>query len=513
MDFLRDISVLVLGLGESGLACAQFAHRSGARLRVADTRANPSGLATVQALNGVHVVLGAFDEHLLDGVAHIVVSPGLSPYQTGVAELLAVAATRGISVGSELEWFMQAVACLPEDHRTVIAITGTNGKTTVTELTTHVCNEAGVKAVACGNISPAMLTALMAAMDAAKASETDQLPTVWVLELSSFQLHYTQTFNPRAAAVLNITQDHLDWHSHMAEYAADKAKVFGEDTLRVLNRDDAAVMALAAAKPAPQANASHKPTAAHSAAPAIAVRTFGLSAPQHAGDMGCVTEGSLNWLSMAVASEAEKKRRKADPIETHTQRLMPADALRIRGSHNHANAQAALLLALAAGVPIAKALHGLRSYAGAPNRCELVAVLNDVEYINDSKGTNVGATVAALHGLGEGRQRLVLIAGGVGKGQDFSPLRAAVGQHCTAVVTIGQAAGEIAAALADCGVALHHAGELVDAVRMAAGLARTGDAVLLSPACASFDQFQHYAHRAQVFIDAVQALPMAGGAV
>jgi UDP-N-acetylmuramoylalanine--D-glutamate ligase len=222
--------------------------------------------------------------------------------------------------------------------------------------------------------------------------------------------------------------------------------------------------------------------------------------------------------------EGGKKRRKAAHIHIHDKtmadandvaitlhKLMPADALRLRGSHNHANALAALLLVQAAGVSIAKALHGLRSYAGAPNRCELVQIINDVEYINDSKGTNVGATVAALQGLSAQRKRLVLIAGGVGKGQDFAPLTPAVAQFCKAVVLIGQAAADLHAAFKDTGVPIHLASDLDTATQQAARLASTGDAVLLSPACASFDMFKSYAHRAQVFVAAVQALAAEGG--
>jgi UDP-N-acetylmuramoylalanine--D-glutamate ligase len=445
-------------------------------------------------LQGVDVVLGALTPALLDGIQVLVMSPGLAPTAPDVGALLDAAAQRGIAIRSELDWFMAALDELKAESGyapKVLAITGTNGKTTVTELTTHVCNEAGVSAVACGNISPAMLTALMAAQAACIADTAVEMPAVWVLELSSFQLHYTHAFNPTAATVLNITQDHLDWHTSMAEYAADKAKVFGADTVRVLNRDDATVLAMRSKD--------------------STVLTFGMSAPSALGDVGCVVEGSLNWLALAVETEPERKRRKADAIQTHTQRLMPADALRIRGSHNHSNALAALLLAQCSGVSIAKALHGLRTYAGAPNRCELVSVIDDVEYINDSKGTNVGATVAALMGLGEGRNRLVLIAGGVGKGQDFSPLRDPVMQTCKAVITIGQAAPHIAQALHDSGVAVHAASDLNDALAQASRIAGTGDAVLLSPACASFDMFKSYAHRAQVFVDAVQTLAQEKG--
>lgn len=492
MNFLKDVSVLVVGLGESGLACAQFAHLHGASVTVADTRSQPPGLAAMQALQGVRVVLSELNGSLLDGIAQIVMSPGLSPHQADVVALLQAAKTRGISVCSEIDWFMQALAQLkaqqPYDPA-VLAITGTNGKTTVTELTTHLCNEADVSAIACGNISPAVLSALMHAM------ARNTLPKVWVLELSSFQLHYTRSFNPTAAAVLNLTQDHLDWHADMAEYAADKARIFGADTLRIVNRDDAACMAMLAVEKGQT----------------ITSNTFGLGAPQAVGDLGCAQEGGLNWLVQAQLTELERKRRKADAIETHTQRLMPADALRIRGAHNHANAMAALLLVQAAGVNISKALHGLRSYEGSAHRCETVQIINDVEYINDSKGTNVGATIAALKGLSDSRQRLVLIAGGVGKGQDFTPLAAAVQQHCKAVVLIGQSAQEIQTALQATQVPLTHASDLSDALAQASQLATTGDAVLLSPACASFDMFKSYADRGQQFAAAVQALAQERG--
>ena len=511
MQFLSGASVLVLGLGESGVACAQFAHLHGAHVTVADTRDGalnvPPGLTLVQRLAGLRVVLGAFETSLLSGVSQLVVSPGLSPHRPDVAALLAAAKAQGVVVCSEIDWFMQALKALSASRTdapytpSVLAITGTNGKTTVTELCAHLCTEAGVNAIACGNISPAALTALMDAM------ARNAMPQVWVLELSSFQLHYTQHLTPTAAAVLNLTQDHLDWHADMAEYAADKARIFGENTLKILNRDDPATMAMLGA---PLALKSAK--SAKSAKPApVRTLTFGLDAPSAVGDVGCVQESGLNWLVQAQVTPIERKRRKADLIETHTQRLMPADALRIRGGHNHANAMAALLLVQAAGVPIAQALHGLRSFRGGAHRCEPLHIIGDVEYINDSKGTNVGATIAALNGLGDARQRLVLIAGGVGKGQDFSPLAPAVAQHCKAVVLIGQSAHEIQAALAQCGVPVSLASDLNDAIAQASAACKAGDAVLLSPACASFDQFKSYADRGQQFAAAVRSLALDRG--
>lgn len=491
MNFLNNVSVLVVGLGESGLACAQFAHLHGALVTVADTRTQPPGLAAINALSGVNVVLGDLNEALLDGVSQIVMSPGLSPHQADVAMLLSAAKLKGITVCSEIDWFIQAISELNLKQQyspAVLAVTGTNGKTTVTELTTHLCNEAEMSAIACGNIGPAALAALMSAIVDSK------LPKVWVLELSSFQLHYTQSFNPTAAALLNLTQDHLDWHADMAEYGADKSRVFGEDTVCIINRDDVAVMNIS-----------------KSIANPAKVQTFGLSAPLTAGDVGCIQEGGLNWLVQAHVTELERKRRKADPIETHTQRLMPADALRIRGGHNHANGLAALLLVQAAGVNISKALHGLRSYEGAAHRCESIQIIDDVDYINDSKGTNVGATIAALQGLSEGRQRLVLIAGGVGKGQDFSPLRNVVSQTCKAVILMGESAPQIQEILFETSVPTLAAKDLDDAVVQASALTKAGDAVLLSPACASFDMFKNYSHRGQMFVAAVHALALNKG--
>jgi UDP-N-acetylmuramoylalanine--D-glutamate ligase len=286
------------------------------------------------------------------------------------------------------------------------------------------------------------------------------------------------------AAFLNVTQDHLDWHVDMAEYVADKARIFGRHTLRVLNRDDAALLPLCTPD----------------------THTFGLNPPHKIGDLGVVQDGGMVWLAAAVNADPDRKLKKTESADVAVNRLMPAQALRLRGSHNHSNALAALLLARAAGVGMANMLHGLRSFEVAANRCELLCVINDVEYINDSKGTNVGATVAALNGLGENRQRLILLAGGAGKGQDFAPLQAAVKLQCKAVVCFGQDGANIATAIASAGVPIHRVNTLLEATALAASLASTGEAVLMSPACASFDQFDNYAHRAQVFRNAVAQL-------
>ena len=371
----------------------------------------------------------------------------------------------------------------------VLAVTGTNGKTTVTALTGQLVARAGKTVAVAGNIGPTLLDTLAAHIDAGT------LPEVWVLELSSFQLEGVQGFEPTAATVLNVTQDHLDWHGDMAAYVAAKARIFGSRSVMVLNREDEAVMAM---KPAPVKLAKGQ-------APRSIV-TFGAGMPLRPGDYGIERVHGMAWLVRALEADETQKRKRGAAVEDeeiHIQRLMPADALRIRGRHNALNALAALALATAAGCQLGPMLYGLREYRGEPHRVEPVTIVDEVEFFDDSKGTNVGATVAALSGLGEER-RVVVILGGDGKGQDFAPLAAPVRQYARAVVLIGRDAPLIEAALAATGVSQAHAASMEEAVKLAAGRARPGDAVLLSPACASFDMFKDYAHRAAVFCEAVQ---------
>jgi UDP-N-acetylmuramoylalanine--D-glutamate ligase len=326
------------------------------------------------------------------------------------------------------------------------------------------------------------------------------LPQVWVLELSSFQLDSSEGFEPTAATVLNITQDHLDWHGSMSAYAAAKARIFGDKGLMVLNREDAQVMAM---RPAPIKVKLQRPIER-------ACVTFGGDMPQRPGDFGIEVMNGMTWLVRALEADETRRRRKDAEEELHIQRLMPADALRIRGRHNAVNALAALALASSAGCSLAPMLYGLREYRGEPHRVEAIAVIHEVEYFDDSKGTNVGATVAALQGLGADR-RLVVILGGEGKGQDFTPLAEPVSRYARAVVLIGRDAPLIREALQLSGVAVHEAASMPEAVQQAAGLAQSGDAVLMSPACASFDMFKDYEHRARVFAQAVADLAEAAG--
>jgi len=373
----------------------------------------------------------------------------------------------------------------------VLAVTGTNGKTTVTALTGQLVERAGKRVAVAGNIGPTLLDTLAAHIDAGT------LPDVWVLELSSFQLDGVQGFEPTAATVLNLTQDHLDWHGDMPSYAAAKARIFGAKGLMVLNRDDAGVMAML---PPPVKVKLQRPQ----------IRThitFGSAMPLRPGDYGIERVNGMAWLVRALEADETQKRKRGAVVEEEIflQRLLPADALRIRGRHNAMNALAALALASAADCPLGPMLYGLREYRGEPHRVEPIALIDDVEYFDDSKGTNVGATVAALTGLGEDR-RVVVILGGEGKGQDFEPLAEPVRRCARAVVLIGRDAPLIEQALAATGVSLMHAGSMEEAVRLAAARANPGDAVLLSPACASFDMFKDYEHRAAVFREAVQAL-------
>lgn len=485
---------MVLGLGESGLAMALWLAQAGARLRVADTRPGPERLTVLKdAYPQAEFIPGEFNAALLEDVDLIAVSPGLSPHKE-LAAVLPAAQEKNIPVWGEIEIFAQALAALKAERDyqpKIIAITGTNGKTTVTSLTGQLCRAAGLSVKVAGNISPSALDVLRDAIT------SDELPQCWVLELSSFQLFTTFSLNADAATVLNVTQDHLDWHGDMNAYADAKARIFGPDTVRVLNRNDARSIKMIS--------------------PKAQFTSFGTNLPAEADSLGLSTEHGMQWLMLAVGTEeGEKKKRGKAAAETELfmNRLMPADALKIRGQHNATNVLAALALCRAIGLSLAPLLHAARQYRGEPHRVELIATVGGVDYVDDSKGTNVGATVAAIEGLGQSeRAHLILIAGGDGKGQDFAPLAPAVKHHVRAVMLIGRDGPAIRTALADTGVTLTDCWTLEQAVQRAAEIASEGDTVLLSPACASFDMFKDYGHRAQVFADAVHELAASRGEV
>lgn len=546
MHSLQGVSVLVLGLGASGLALARWCVRSGAQVTVADTRAQPPQWPALQAeCPQVRLVSGPLTAQLLQGgaVRAVFRSPGLAPHET--APVLDAARAAGLWVGSELDVFAAVLAQWRDTigyTPAVLAITGTNGKTTVTSLTAQLVARAGKTVQVAGNIGPTLLDTLGAAWLAAQAAvpaqqatageagqaddadDADQangaapaqpltlaqaLPQVWVLELSSFQLDGCEGFEPTAATVLNLSQDHLDWHGSMAHYGAAKARIFGNSALMVLPQEDEAVQAMwqqaQARMPAP----TTKDKRAH--APERARTCFGGGLPQRPLDWGIQVVNGMAWLVRAEAPQVHSRRERAGAPELTLQRLMPADALRIRGRHNATNALAALALASAAGCALAPMLYGLREYRGEPHRVQTVAQIHGVLYIDDSKGTNVGATVAAVQGIGADR-RVVLILGGDGKGQDFAPLREPVAQYARAVVLLGRDGPRMGQALQGLNVPQHSARDMAHAVQLCTALAQPGDAVLLSPACASLDMFRDYAHRAEAFGAAVGEWAQAQGA-
>ncbi|MCZ7563376.1 MAG: UDP-N-acetylmuramoyl-L-alanine--D-glutamate ligase [Burkholderiales bacterium] len=456
--------VLVLGLGETGLSMAQWLAREAAAVRVADTRVRPPARdALAAAVPQAEVLTGPFAARLLEGVDELAVSPGVPLADSLVRE----AAARGLPVYGDIELFARA---LPADARPkVIAVTGTNGKSTVTALTGAICRAAGLDTEVAGNIGPAALAALM------RRRATGRDPEVWVLELSSFQLETTRSLDADAATVLNVSEDHLDRYAGIAEYAAAKARVFAGRGVQVLNRDDGYSRAMAL--------------------PARRVVTFGLGTPRDHDDFGLVKVLDQHWLAQGMTP------------------LVGLRDLPLAGLHNAANAMAAIALAKAIGCRCTEMLPALRAFRGLPHRMERVADVDGVVFYDDSKGTNVGAAVAALDGiapaLGREDARIVLIAGGEGKRQDFGPLRAAVGKAARCVVLIGRDAALIAAALEGSGVPALLGANMHEAVERAFRAARPGDAVLLSPACASFDMFDNYAHRGAVFRAAVEDLERA----
>lgn len=455
---LQGKSFLVLGLGETGASMVQWLVRQGATVRAADTRLQPPNLAQItQAHPQIQVFTGKFETSLLNGIDFIAISPGV-PVADPVVQL---AMQRGIPVIGDMVLFSWAIAKSGLPKPTIFAITGSNGKTTVTSMVGAMLKKSGWNVEVAGNIGPAVLTALMRRIDAGN------WPNAWVLEISSFQLETTHNLNADAATVLNISEDHLDRYPSMQHYIAAKANIFlhekAGEGIQVLNRNDPNVCAMAL--------------------PNKKQITFGTDQPKTMMDFGLVIEAEDMWLMQGELP------------------LMRASELNVHGLHNTANALAALALCRALDVPVEPLVSALREFRGLPHRMEKVAAFNGVTFYDDSKSTNVGSTVAALSGM---KQNVILIAGGDGKGQDFSYLRPAIADSAKAVVLIGRDAGIIAAELKDCGVPLQFAETMEDAMQKSFLLSQPGDVVLLSPACASYDMFRNYIHRAEVFVAAVR---------
>jgi UDP-N-acetylmuramoylalanine--D-glutamate ligase len=442
---------VIAGLGRTGLSCARYLHAEGWRIAVTDSRARPPELGALRALAGDIVVrTGALDAGLLAGATLVVASPGLALSDP----FFAAARARGLEVVGDIELFARAA------RAPAVGITGTNGKSTVTTLLARMASRAGLRVRVGGNLGEPALDLL-----------GDPATALYVLELSSFQLEATRTLELAAATVLNVTADHMDRYATLADYAAAKARIYERCKVAVINLDDPLVAAM------------RSPTAAPGLPPATL--TFSLRAAIGA-DYALADRGAAGgWWLM----------RRGEP-------LMALAELRIPGLHNAANALAALALGEALALPLAAMLAELREFPGLEHRTQWVAEVGGVRYVNDSKGTNVGATLAAVSGL---PGTLVIIAGGDGKGQDFGPLAMAFRGKVRHVVLIGRDAPAIAAVLE--GVCpLSHEATLEAAVRTAARIARAGDTVLLSPACASLDMFRDYAQRGRVFEQAVKAL-------
>jgi len=486
----------ILGLGESGLAMARWLARGGWDIEVADTREDPPMRAALaRELPSARFTGGAIDPDPA-GATLLAPSPGLSPLRPDVAAAFAAARAAGCEIAGEIELFARALSDLARDRGyapRVLGVTGTNGKTTTVRMLGAMIERAGRSVRVAGNISPSALDALREALDA------DALPWAWVLELSSFQLETTSSLRCHAAALLNLTPDHLDWHGDLESYLASKLRIFAPGTHIVAPRG------------APWLARAQR-------AAGGAVSTFGPDAPAGPDEFGLVEDaGAMQWLaSTEPAAPARRGRRAAGPEvplpdEPPPRLLMPLEALGVAGRHNALNALAALALARSAGVALGPALHALQRFRGEPHRTELVATIAGVDYVDDSKGTNVGATVAAIDSLGAEGRRVVAILGGDGKGQSFGELAAPLARNARAILLIGRDAPRIEEALRGLDLPREHCPDLAAAVRRGRELAQPGDVVLLSPACASFDAFRDYAHRAQVFREAVAAIATAAG--
>ncbi len=435
---------VVMGMGKTGIACVNFLVKQGYSVRVMDNRPEPPGLAILkQTWPQIPYLTGRFDAEQLAQAAEIIISPGLSQREPALVEALAA----GVPVISEIELFARYV------NAPVVAITGSNGKSTVTTLLGEMAQKAGWRVQVGGNLGTPALELLCT-----------PAPDLYILELSSFQLETTDSLNPKAAVVLNISEDHQDRYANIEDYIAAKRKISQGDGIVIINADDPKVAA-----------PSHR-------------STLSFSLRDDRGDFRVCQYHDELYLARANSSSFTP--------------LLSTKQMRLKGPIMRANALAALALGEAIGLPQSAMLKAVQDFRGLAHRCAWVTQRQLVDWYNDSKGTNVGATIAAILGL-EKPGQIILIAGGEGKGADFTPLSDIVAQHCRACVLIGRDARLIAETLAQV-ISVHYAQSMADAVEQASTLAHPGDAVLLSPACASFDMFKHYEHRGEEFEKAVK---------
>ncbi|WP_312957422.1 UDP-N-acetylmuramoyl-L-alanine--D-glutamate ligase [Stutzerimonas nitrititolerans] len=437
---------IVVGLGKSGMSVVRHLARRGQPFAVVDTRANPPELTTLQAqYPEIEVRCGELDVDFLCRASELLVSPGLAVSTPA----LQAAAARGVTLSGDIELFAR------EARAPIVAITGSNAKSTVTTLVGEMAQAAGRKVAVGGNLGTPALDLL---------SDDVEL---YVLELSSFQLETTEQLNAEVATCLNVSEDHMDRYAGLPAYHQAKHRIFRGARQVVVNRDDRLSRPLVGEE--------------------VPVWSFGLGKPDFKG-FGLIEENGEKHLAFQFEV------------------LMPARELKMRGAHNQSNALAALALGHAVGLPFAAMLQTLRTFAGLPHRCQWVGERAGVSYYDDSKATNVGAALAAIGGLGADIDgKLVLIAGGDGKGADFSALREPIARYCREVILLGRDAGRLASVLQDA-VALKQVQGLEEAVQRAAECALPGDAVLLSPACASLDMFRNFEERGRLFAAAVEAL-------
>ncbi|MDH1262218.1 UDP-N-acetylmuramoyl-L-alanine--D-glutamate ligase [Pseudomonas sp. GD03944] len=438
---------IVVGLGKSGMSLVRFLARQGVRFAVADTRANPPELSTLrEQFPQVEVRCGELDVEFLCRASELLVSPGLAVATPALQE----AARRGVKISGDIDLFARHAKA------PIIAITGSNAKSTVTTLVGEMAAAAGKRVAVGGNLGTPALDLL--------ADDVE----LYVMELSSFQLETTDQLNAEVATCLNVSEDHMDRYDGLPQYHLAKHRIFRGARQVVVNRDDALSRPLIADQ--------------------VPCWTFGLGKPDFKR-FGLLEENGEKYLAYQFDT------------------LLPVSALKVRGAHNQSNALAALALGHAVGLPMAAMLDTLKTFTGLPHRCQWVGERQGANYYDDSKATNVGAALAAIEGLGADiAGKLVLIAGGDGKGADFSALSAPVGRYCRAVVLLGRDAERLGESLAGAGVLLIRVHTLDKAVQQCAELAEPGDAVLLSPACASLDMFKNFEERGRLFAQAVEAL-------
>ena len=440
-----DKRTLVVGLGKTGLSCVRYLSGQGLPVEVADNREQPPCLPEVRdEFPDVPRHLGPFSAELFKRFDQLLVSPGLSILDPNIR----AAREAGVQVSGDIDLFSRAA------QAPLVAITGSNGKSTVTELVGQMARDAGVRVAVGGNLGTPALDLL------------DDDVELYVLELSSFQLETTESLNARVATVLNLSDDHMDRYADREAYYKAKQRVYRGCRVAVANLDD--------------------PLSPPLLRSGMTLRQFGFDQVNPGVVSTRHDEGRL-WITRGLKN------------------LVAADELRVRGRHNLANIMAALALGDAVELPMDSMLETVRRFPGLPHRCEFVRALAGVTYINDSKGTNVGATVAAIGSLSPAGGRILLIAGGDAKGADLTPLRAPVAESCRAVVLLGKDREQLASVLDGC-CPIHRVRGLEEAVTLAAGLARRGDLVLLSPACSSLDMFASYEARGQAFRTQVEAL-------